>query len=127
MAQFENTGTRYQQFANDFALDNKATVSRLKPIVKEFDGVTKVYFEVTFKEGRTFWPFIFFSKSLPTPEDLEKLKTAKIEDLFLQWGRMSTEDNWGKPKVLRMVLEGGEEFEFQGGDDEYQGDENDTI
>ena len=135
-ANFENTGSRYQQFAKDFATDNKATVSRLKPIVKDYDGTTKVYFEVVFKEGTTRWPFSFFCKHLPTPEDLEKLKTAKIEDVLLQWGRKGhtdddgkfvPEEGWGKPKVMFILLEGGEEFEFQGGVDEYQGDETETI
>ena len=127
MAKFENTGTRYQQYANDFALDNKAQITRLVPIIKEFDGTTKVYFEVTFKEGRTYWPFIFFCKFLPTEEDITKLKEGKTKDLFLQWGRMSAEDDWGKPKVLAIVDEDGEEWQLQGEQDVYQGDEAGTV
>lgn len=138
---FSQDGSRYQKYAKDFATENKAVIHRLKAQTKDFDGVTKVYFEVTFKEGTTYWPFNFFCKSLPTEDDIKKLKEDAPVDVFLQWGRkgemidgewvpeFDQDGNavWGKPKVINIVSKSGEEWELQGDVDQYQGDENETV
>ena len=140
MSNFSQDGSRYQQYASDFAADNKAKLMRCKPVVKEISGKRKVYFEVVFLEGTKRWPFNFFCKDLPTQADVDKLKKDAPKDVYLQWGRKGhMEDDefvldydeegnalWGKPRVLSIVSESGEVWELTGGVDQYQGDENGT-
>lgn len=57
----------------------------------------------------------FFTHDLPTPEDIEALRGKKVVDVFIQRGWNEDKKAWGAPKVIKFVLEGGEEITLNGG------------
>lgn len=119
MSQLENDALRYRQNASDYAADAEATVSSIEATKFNYDDKDKVRFDVWYKIDNKKYPFSYFCRDLPTADDLKKLKDSKVVDLELQWGRMDEDDDWGKPKVITVILEGGEEMQFQGGQDTY--------
>ena len=119
MSNLVNDSLRYRQNASDYAADAQATISSIEVSEFEYDGKKKARFDVWYQIDTKKYPFSYFTRDLPTEDDLKKVKGAKVVDLELQWGRMSDEDDWGKPKVRSIVLDGGEVMEFQGGLDEY--------
>ena len=119
MSKLENDALRYRQNASDYAADAEATVSSIEATKFNYDDKDKVRFDVWYKIDNKKYPFSYFCRDIPTEDDLKKLKNSKVVDLELQWGRMDEEDDWGKPKVISIILEGGEEMQFQGGQDTY--------
>lgn len=114
-----NDALRYRQNASDYAADAEATISSIEVTPFVYDGKNKVRFDVWYKIDNKSYPFSYFTRDLPTDKDLETLNKSKVVDLELQWGRMDEGDDWGKPKVRSIVLEGGEVMQFQGGQDTY--------
>ena len=119
MSNLVNDALRYRQNASDYAADAEATISSIEVTQFEYDGKKKVRFDVWYKIDNKSYPFSYFTRDLPTDKDLEKLNGSKVVDLELQWGRMEESDDWGKPKVRSIVLDGGEQMEFQGGIDAF--------
>lgn len=119
MSNLVNDALRYRQFASDYAADSEATISSIEVSKFEYDGKKKIRFDVWYKIDNKSYPFSYFTRDLPTDKDIELLDKSKVVDLELQWGRMDEDEDWGKPKVRHIVLEGGESIELQGGLDEY--------
>ena len=122
MSNLSDDGLRYRQTACEYAEESEGTVASIDLIPYPNGETTKVRAEVWYKLGTKRYPFTYFFRNLPTQEDLEALKGKKVVDIDLQWGRMSTNDAWGKPKVISAVFDGGELFELQGEKDEYNGE-----
>jgi hypothetical protein len=116
----ENDGFRYFQNVSDYAADSEAGVDSIEFHKFEYDGKKKVRFDVLYKIGTKLFPFSYFTRDLPTDKDIELLEKSKVVDLQLQWGRMDLEDDWGKPKVRHIILDGGEVMDFQGGIDAFE-------
>lgn len=119
MSKISEDGLRYRQTACEYAEESEGTVASIELHKFQNGETTKIRAEVWYKLGTKRYPFTYFFRNLPTDEDLKSLEGKKVIDLMLQWGRMSVNDAWGKPKVTSLVLDGGEEFELQGEKDEY--------
>ena len=120
MSNLVNDALRYRQNASDYAADAEATISSIEVMKFEYEGKKKIRFDVWYKIDNKSYPFSYFTRDLPTDKDLELLEKSKVVDLELQWGRMDEDEDWGKPKVRSIVLDGGEVMELQGGIDAFE-------
>lgn len=106
-------------FASAYAVKNNANVEDITIRVHDQKGLKKVQVEVGFGDA-TGWQLIqrYWATNLPTPEDLATLKGKRVADVLLQTGWNDDEKRWGKIKVAKLILEGGEELTLSGVRDE---------
>ena len=102
-------------FASKLAEKNDAAISDITATPKVTKGITKIYVTLSL-EAEDGWSDVlrFWCLNLPTPEDVVRIAGKKIVDLHLQRGWNEDEKQWGKIKVTKFILDGGEEVVLNG-------------